>query len=707
MRRLTLYIAGKRADLDDASFLLMNWTQDEASSPATVRNSYSQSVTLPATPANNAIFGYFWRPDRVTPDGGFDPLARTPFDLVAETGDRVSGGYLKLDSIATGPGGVASYSVTLYGGLGGFFYAMTNRTDGQKRSLADMTWLVPGSEDDPLVPEQEPVSLTAQTVRSAWNAIDPEFTGTKYPIYRLLNFAPCLNGIPTEGFDAKHAVYREGNSAATQLYGLYTTLSGDGQLWQGADGGILVTLPEGMTEWEMQDLRSYLQRPVLNLRQFLRSVAYSSKDTGYELVLDSATFGGADKWIDDVWLTLPLFDRKSFDPAEATLAQLLKGTPSPAEVLISVAKAMGWVFVYDDGQAMVTLMDRALYYSGGGDAVDLEGRLDGEVTIRPNLMDRRFYTFGAKEVPGAFAKQYDETYGVQYGAQRVNTGYGFSDEDTEAMSGTALRGAADVLDVNSLYWSPVRKIGGDRPAYQRIFKQPARGTCSWYLYYGTESKQCTAVDYTEIDVWASGQYSSRWKHFMAMPQFCGDDRKAEDGSMVLVFFDGMKVSPLISDQLTLRVPFQLTDDTDAMLKLNNGTPCWDLTIDQTKEISRFPSFRRWKVNDADAATGGVPVLDFGVPQVVGFPDPPAKTVTLYEHSGWNAYVGDRFDRDTKVLTAQVDLSGLEVGGALLRRFYRWGGCLWSLNKIINYSLTTDDLTECEFVQVKDKSNYTG
>lgn len=707
MRRLTLYIAGKRADLDDASFLLMNWTQDEASSPATVRNSYSQSVTLPATPANNAIFGYFWRPDRVTPDGGFDPLERTPFDLVADTGDRVSGGYLKLDSIATGPGGVASYSVTLYGGLGGFFYAMTNRTDGQKRSLADMTWLVPGSEDDPLVPEQEPVSLTAQTVQDAWNAIDPEFTGTKSPIFRLLNFAPCLNGIPTEGFDAKHAVYREGNSTATRLYGLYTTLNGDGQLWQGADGGILITLPEGMTEWEMQDLRAYLQRPVLNLRQFLRSVAYSSKDTGYELVLDNATFGGADKWIDDVWLTLPLFDRKSFDPATATLAQLLKGTPSPAEVLISVAKAMGWVFVYDDGQATVTLMDRARYYSGGGDAVDLEGRVSGEVTIRPNLMDRRFYTFGTKEVPGAFAKQYDETYGVQYGAQRVNTGYGFSDEDTEAMSGTALRGAADVLDVNSLYWSPVRKIGGDRPAYQRIFKQPARGSCTWYLYSGTESKQCTAVDYTEIDVWASGQYSSSWKHFMAMPQFCGDDRKAEDGSMVLVFLDGMKVSPLISDQLTLRVPFQLTDDTEAMLKLNNGTPCWDLSIDQTKAISRFPSFRRWKVSDADAATEGVPVLDFGVPQVVGFPNPPAKTVTLYGRSGWNAYVADRFDRDTKVLTAQVDLSGLEVGGALLRRFYRWGGCVWSLNKIINYSLTTDDLTECEFVQVKDKSNYTG
>ena len=31
---------------------------------------------------------------------------------------------------------------------------------------------------------------------------------------------------------------------------------------------------------------------------------------------------------------------------------------------------------------------------------------------------------------------------------------------------------------------------------------------------------------------------------------------------------------------------------------------------------------------------------------------------------------------------------------------------WVLNKISNYSLTTWDPTECEFVQVRDISNYT-
>lgn len=703
MRSVTLYISGKRADLDDASFLLLTWTQDEASSPATVRNSYSQSVTLQATPANNAIFGCFFRPDRVTPDGGFDPLARTDYVIVDETASVVSRGYLKLDSIATGAGRIASYSVTLYGGLGGFFYALSNRADGQKKSLADMRWVL---DDDALQPD-EPLALTAETVKRAWARLNG---GTSYPIFDIINFAPCLNGIPESGFDAKHAVYTEGNSAVSQLYGLYTTSSADGKSWQGRDAGrILISFPEGMTEWEVQDLRAYLQRPVVRLRAFLNSLEhFSLNDTGYTLVLDSATFNGRSRWLDDVWLTLPLFDRESFDPSTATFAQIMKGTPSPGEVLVSMAKAMGWVFVYDDGDATVTLMDRALYFSNdGADPISLESRIGGEVELAPNLMDRRFYTWGYKEVPGAFAEQYEETYGVQYGAQRVNTGYGFSDEETEAMDGAVLRGAADVLDTDALYWSPVRKAGtSDRPAYQRIFKLAAAGTCSWHLYSGTDSIQCMAVDYTENDRWASALYGTGWRHFLTMPQFCGDDRKAEDGSMCLLFFDGMVNSPLVSDGLSFRVPFYLTDDTAVMLDYNNGIPCWDLTIDASKEVTRFPSFRRWKVNDADAATYGVPVLDFGIPQSVGFLNPPEQTETLYE-KGWQAYVSDRFDRDTKVMRAKVDLSGLQVGSGLLRRFYTWGGALWSLNRIINYSLTTDGLTECEFVQVKDKSNYTG
>ena len=66
---------------------------------------------------------------------------------------------------------------------------------------------------------------------------------------------------------------------------------------------------------------------------------------------------------------------------------------------------------------------------------------------------------------------------------------------------------------------------------------------------------------------------------------------------------------------------------------------------------------------------------------------------------------DRYDENNKRVTLRVDLSGLQVGQNLLRRFWWWQGSLWVLNKISNYSLTTFDPAECEFIQVRDKDNY--
>ena len=47
-----------------------------------------------------------------------------------------------------------------------------------------------------------------------------------------------------------------------------------------------------------------------------------------------------------------------------------------------------------------------------------------------------------------------------------------------------------------------------------------------------------------------------------------------------------------------------------------------------------------------------------------------------------------------------------MGPQLLRRFFWYDNSLWVLNKITNYSLTTYDPAECEFVQVRNIENYT-
>lgn len=67
---------------------------------------------------------------------------------------------------------------------------------------------------------------------------------------------------------------------------------------------------------------------------------------------------------------------------------------------------------------------------------------------------------------------------------------------------------------------------------------------------------------------------------------------------------------------------------------------------------------------------------------------------------------DRYDVDTTVLRCKVNLGGMQVGQNLLRNFYWFDNSWWVLNKISNHSLTTYDLTDCEFVRVQDKDNYT-
>ena len=78
--------------------------------------------------------------------------------------------------------------------------------------------------------------------------------------------------------------------------------------------------------------------------------------------------------------------------------------------------------------------------------------------------------------------------------------------------------------------------------------------------------------------------------------------------------------------------------------------------------------------------------------------------SIYER-GWKKYISDRYDVNTKVMTCYVDFGGIQVSQDLLRKFYWFNGSLWVLNSIKNYSLTTFDPVECEFVQVQDKNDY--
>lgn len=142
-RKISLYIDGQLTDLDEQSFILFNYTRDEADNPTIVKNSYSQQLTLPGSPKNNEIFGNYFRPERIT-DTGFNSLAKTPFAIYNDLNEIIESGYVRLDKVNRKGGGLCSYTITLFGGLGGFFYDLMYNADGSKKTLADLSYSIEG-----------------------------------------------------------------------------------------------------------------------------------------------------------------------------------------------------------------------------------------------------------------------------------------------------------------------------------------------------------------------------------------------------------------------------------------------------------------------------------------------------------------------------------------------------------------------------------
>ena len=103
-------------------------------------------------------------------------------------------------------------------------------------------------------------------------------------------------------------------------------------------------------------------------------------------------------------------------------------------------------------------------------------------------------------------------------------------------------------------------------------------------------------------------------------------------------------------------------------------------------------------------------LDFGQPLEVNEPAvtfPTPDTSNIYAQA-WKAYITDRYDADTRIVTCKANLRGIgeQIGQNLLRNIYWFDNSYWVLNKISNFSITTDDLIDCEFIKIKDITAYT-
>ena len=374
--------------------------------------------------------------------------------------------------------------------------------------------------------------------------------------------------------------------------------------------------------------------------------------------------------------------------AKITKRMLLSTSGTPAEYLLSYCKMFGLYFVMDNATKQVTILKRNSLYQD--ETIDLTRRVDLSkgIDIQPLVFNSKWYDFILDGVGGAFYDEYLNIEGIPYGIQRVNTGYDFNAESVNLMDTQVFKNAATIL-ARSRYWNIIISGSAFIPS---PFLDNGNTITRWNADDETQDTPISCPPSAASVTYYNTDFPGYDIANEVKMQFADAAGKMVDGQDVLLFLNGFD---FYGD-------FKITDDLPVMAVVNDGKPCWIL---DGGDGVLLPIFSGYKLQFQNPHMVMQQSLDFGVPRQLDIPgivyDP---DTTIYARA-WRAYLSDRYNVNTKVMTCRVDFSGIRVSQDLLRKFFWYDNSIWVLNKITNYSLTTYDPVECEFVQVQDKSNY--
>lgn len=325
-QKVKLFIGGKELEFNKEPAILYQFSMDDIQNPTAVRNSYTKSIQVEGTQRNNQIFNDIWDLTRTQPTDGdmenyFNPSKRTDFSLYID-GDLYETGYVKLDAI-NNKHNATTYNITLYGGVGDFLYSLTYSDTGEKKKLRDLNYIVRGSVSGDPVSELD-FNITWDSVRNAWwNFIE---VGGARPyqndLWDTVNFMPCYNGYP-DALDADKVLFNltgftndvrmRSGTTITDVSGFPSSLTVSGKTYSPVNGYGFGEINGKMTEWEIRDLRSYLQRPVLRVKKVIEAICDPTQNGGYDVVLDTDFFNSNNDYFENAWITLPLLSDLNFE----------------------------------------------------------------------------------------------------------------------------------------------------------------------------------------------------------------------------------------------------------------------------------------------------------------------------------------------------------------------------------------------------------
>lgn len=319
-QEIELFLGGQSVEFNEPPQILFSYIRTDYTDPTVLRNSYSKTLTIEGTPNNNQIFNSIYHLDQIVDPSTFNPSMRMSFQLFSN-GDILEQGYAKLDKINKDEKNI-TYDITLYGGLGEFLYNLSydqtaegsdvSRGGGEDRRLSSLVFY------DETEPDKEfDFDITKETVAEAWEALEKGTGATKW---QYINFAPAYNGYPKD-FDADKVLINTQGSSCPVTYnnngktgttanpqdkgGFPTVISQGDSTYRAYNNYAIGELPKEMTEWEMRDLRSYLQRPVMSMKGFIEAISNPINNGGYNVELDQKFFNEDNPYYAKAWFTLP------------------------------------------------------------------------------------------------------------------------------------------------------------------------------------------------------------------------------------------------------------------------------------------------------------------------------------------------------------------------------------------------------------------
>lgn len=375
---------------------------------------------------------------------------------------------------------------------------------------------------------------------------------------------------------------------------------------------------------------------------------------------------------------------------------LLNSENTPCDYFLNYLKMFNLHIWSDNVEKKVYIRMRKNYFSG--DIVDLDRYIDRgkDINITPIVFDAKYYVFENEiEEDCYIAKVYKDSYGIDYGIQKIDTNYNFDNSVKQLIQNNVFKGCVDVRGKSRYYVNTYSSEFSDNRPFPSCFTDGVQVL----LFKDNDTKEGKYVTpKTTVD--STGWYEKKYMDIFPKPEFRDKEGKSIDGSNVLLFYNGKQEMKDVSGDY---LDFQISDDIPEFEELNDGEPCWILSglDDYTRTIQNLPVFSRYQINENKWITHS---WDFGTPKENYIDGWTIDSTSSIYTNFWKSYMSDELNVNTREVECYVWFRG-KVNPDYLKSFVYFDGCYWLIKEIIDYDVTSQRPTKVKMVKVQDIKNY--